>query len=423
MINRVDRVVEYNVKDYGAVGNGVINDTAAIQRAVDAAYAANGGTVRLPPGLYNVTTITMKPKVSWAGDGSQTSALNGIGAGPVMTSAALIRNVTYRDFIILNSNNTNPNVDLMDWKYGFSGVVMTNVFLYGKGSNTRHGIRIRGKNPDTSAINSTYYNTFINIFLEGETAITGNGLWLDGDGFGVNANVFINFNCAAFSAPVVCEGTGNSWLGGQLINAVTHGFYFYGESENNVVSGMFFDGDWTGVNKVELNNSDSGEKRMVSLIACENLSYPTYTKNVVCSGTNAANIRYTILGETQYTTGAAGYATGTVQKLWAGEASLKVHTGNYFFVDLDLYDDAGTVTVDDYSSGDFPPPAGMSREIVIVFKQAAAGSLTVTPGNLMKFAGGSFPMTATANAICVVKMVWSPQDSCWHEVSRALDVK
>lgn len=47
----------YNVKspEYGAVGNGVDNDTAAFQAAHDAAVAHNGGIVVVPPGTYNIS--------------------------------------------------------------------------------------------------------------------------------------------------------------------------------------------------------------------------------------------------------------------------------------------------------------------------------------------------------------------------------
>ncbi len=39
----------FNVKDYGALGNGTTDDTAAIQSAIDA-VAANGGKVLIPGG-------------------------------------------------------------------------------------------------------------------------------------------------------------------------------------------------------------------------------------------------------------------------------------------------------------------------------------------------------------------------------------
>ena len=40
----------FDVKAFGAVGNGTTDDTAAIQAAIDAAAAAGGGTIYLPPG-------------------------------------------------------------------------------------------------------------------------------------------------------------------------------------------------------------------------------------------------------------------------------------------------------------------------------------------------------------------------------------
>jgi hypothetical protein len=45
-----------SVKDFGAVGDSVTDDTAAIQAAVDSVIAAGGGTLRFPRGQYRVTS-------------------------------------------------------------------------------------------------------------------------------------------------------------------------------------------------------------------------------------------------------------------------------------------------------------------------------------------------------------------------------
>lgn len=43
-----------NVIDYGAVGDGITDDTEAIQKALD---AANGDVVLLPPGIYRIAGV------------------------------------------------------------------------------------------------------------------------------------------------------------------------------------------------------------------------------------------------------------------------------------------------------------------------------------------------------------------------------
>jgi polygalacturonase len=54
----------FSVRDYGALGDGRTLDTEAIQRAIDAASSAGGGTVCLPPGRYLAATIRLKSRVT-----------------------------------------------------------------------------------------------------------------------------------------------------------------------------------------------------------------------------------------------------------------------------------------------------------------------------------------------------------------------
>lgn len=56
---------EFNVRDFGAVGDGKTKDTAAIQRAIDAAEKAGGGTVALPPGTYLSGSIFLKDNIDF----------------------------------------------------------------------------------------------------------------------------------------------------------------------------------------------------------------------------------------------------------------------------------------------------------------------------------------------------------------------
>ena len=55
----------YSVRDFGAVGNGQIKDTVAIQKAIDAANASGGGRVLLTPGIYLSGTIYLKNNVDF----------------------------------------------------------------------------------------------------------------------------------------------------------------------------------------------------------------------------------------------------------------------------------------------------------------------------------------------------------------------
>lgn len=126
------------VKDFGALGNGVTNDTAAIQAAIDFAAAALGAGVWFPPGTYIANSqLTLKSEVmlygehailSWGGGAagkmfsSSTTApleragLKGFkilaGAAPTVLELNSAWRFTCTDIEFVTSSNTSFVIDL-----------------------------------------------------------------------------------------------------------------------------------------------------------------------------------------------------------------------------------------------------------------------------------------------------------------------
>lgn len=96
--------VVYNVKGYGAVGNGTTDDRAAIVAAVAAAAAAGGGTVFFPAGTYRISDrVDVGATVNLMGAGANcttlkidnaTAAILKLGTGPA-AAPGTVRGLTF----------------------------------------------------------------------------------------------------------------------------------------------------------------------------------------------------------------------------------------------------------------------------------------------------------------------------------------
>src|SRR5437016_1094260 len=62
----------YDVREYGAAGDGKSLDSPAINKAIDACNAAGGGTVYFPAGTYRSFSIRLKSNVCLYLDQSAT---------------------------------------------------------------------------------------------------------------------------------------------------------------------------------------------------------------------------------------------------------------------------------------------------------------------------------------------------------------
>ena len=127
------RLQDYiSVKDFGAVGDGATDDTAAFQSALDA--VSNGGTINIPPGIYALTHVNFNKR----GVTLQGESLGAVGLtnGVQLKCTAAISDFfvvqTYDSQIInmyINGNGLAGNV--VRYKEGTTDITMRKVTVYG----------------------------------------------------------------------------------------------------------------------------------------------------------------------------------------------------------------------------------------------------------------------------------------------------
>lgn len=70
-----ETVKKASVTDFGAKGNGLDNDTQAIQRAIDYITSSGGGVVDIPVGVYVMDNISVTGNVMLQGESREDSVL------------------------------------------------------------------------------------------------------------------------------------------------------------------------------------------------------------------------------------------------------------------------------------------------------------------------------------------------------------
>lgn len=112
---------QYNVKSYGATGNGAALDTRAIQAAIDKAYRAKGGTVEVPAGTYRIGTLILKDNVELH----------------LQKGAILIGSANYRDYIAVTQKMPSRTRELYAKYFMIFAEGAHNISITGEG--TIHG--------------------------------------------------------------------------------------------------------------------------------------------------------------------------------------------------------------------------------------------------------------------------------------------
>ena len=101
----------WNVKDFGAVGNGRTDDYTALQRAVNTVIRKGGGTLYFPAGTYSISQTL---RITMEGDAPLTLAADPVGGATVQTEAEVQGAVLY-------VNHPNVTVDKVSFNQNATG--------------------------------------------------------------------------------------------------------------------------------------------------------------------------------------------------------------------------------------------------------------------------------------------------------------
>lgn len=278
------------VTDFGALGNGVADDTAAINAAETALNAAGGGTLMFPAGTFMVTGVTKRSNTIWSGTGIGATTIKliagttadavvaGLNAYTLFGTNVLtgIDNWGLRDLTIDGNRTggcTSDGLGVFGWvfdinyveikscngrgwhnEYGTPGIEAhqdvqsqaANMLIW---DNQTDGIYYGGPNDSAFYNLNVYWNLHYGIWLWGQGTVkaTSCHCWSDGIG-GRQSSVAWRLD-SSINTLVACVGEGSTqyqcWIR-SLSNTIVSGEWFYNQASPNTAFGISL-GDGAGL--------------------------------------------------------------------------------------------------------------------------------------------------------------------------------
>lgn len=272
--NKFDSIPFFFVTNYGAKGDGITDDTNAIQSCIDAAMERGGGAVLLPSGTYNISgPLVIRPHTASVNTGGnqdihfiKMDRLEFVGLGD-----CIIKAVASMDKMIYTYDHSYPdNVGSFSNFY----TLIENVFFDGNGRAKQaihldHALHSRPQNCQIDHVDIGIYArgygdlkiennairanvACVSLDSAGDNLIQGNDFYLSNTGVGVlltgfsgstviNRNTFTPTNLEDVSAQIDCTAI-------KIQNGVWSGNPAYCSSVR--ICNNSFDGITTGVHAV-----------------------------------------------------------------------------------------------------------------------------------------------------------------------------
>jgi hypothetical protein len=245
-----------SVKDFGAVGNGIANDAAAIQAAINS-LSSTGGQVVIPSGTYNIgtTTINMVTNVSLMGQGAGSNGFAATAKSSVLVYSGTGSAIYFNNCASSNLSNLTINCSATTGA-SVRGIfhnsswlsVIENVLIYGVTPAKGYGILM------ATGVNGSQHNDLKHIeCADGKIAFIGTS------GFDEVTTTTVH-TCRGLQ--YVCTHAQITFINATAESFTDFGFYFSGTGDSHLIhcdiegSGTYgIQIDPAGTQKVYLTNT------------------------------------------------------------------------------------------------------------------------------------------------------------------------
>lgn len=342
----------YNVKDYGAVGDGTTNDTNAILLAISASQANGNGTVYFPDGTFKITgslTLPANPQcdIALVGDGSNVS---------VIKQTANVNAVEF-NMETNGANDQQYQVAIRDLGFKCSGAVSGSIYVtYGATSTSSHqNISVDINDVHVFSDSSNYFSKGIVLesawnFRITNTMVVGRplGAFYEGTGLEIrrmcvngsieqsqfnfwNTGIFVN----TFDYSSAGMNTEGLFIDQVYMVPVVYGLYVRGNK--NFSTPPFNSLDWANryiagrMVLLTVNGSHIDSRNSGSALLLENVQSHYITNNLFITD-NTGSVIYGSNAHEGTISGNTLFNAGTAPSIYVGgySGSANIITGNIF---------------------------------------------------------------------------------------------